>query len=175
MTLDQQIQLLGVIGAWIAGFGSLFASIVALWLARRSERVKLKAHVGLRVCVGGGASYELLAFRVTNLGERDVTIVAIGWRIGKGKNRKLAIQPLTPSSQDVLPRRLKYGEEALFSVDFVQSPDWISDFAKGFISNKQIQTLRAEIHTSVGYVHIVEPEKPLLKRLHEAHTSSASK
>lgn len=113
-----------------------------------------------------------MAFRVTNLGERDVTIVNIGWRIGKGKNKRFAMQPLTPSSQDRCPKRIEHGEEAFFTVDFVQSPDWITEFAKGFVSDKQIQTLRAQIFTSVGYVHIVKPENSLLEILNEARASS---
>ena len=165
---DETIQLWGVVGTWFAGIGTLAASVVALWLARRVEKIKLKAHVGLGVTFGNGSSQDCLNFNVTNLGERPVTIVSLGWRIGKRKNRKFAIQPLTQSSFDQYPKKLEYGESASFMVFFSERPNWMEKFSNDFIediSDKTIKTLRAQIHTSVGHTKDVIPARSLLEKL----------
>ena len=171
---DETIQLLGVLGTWFAGIGTLAASVVALWLARRVEKIKLKAHVGLGVTVGNGRSEECLNFNVTNLGERPVTIISVGWRIGKRKNRKFAIQPLSESSFSQYPKKLEHGETASFLVFFSERPNWMEKFSNEFIediSDKTIKTLRAQIHTSVGYTENVIPAKSLLEKLKNINTT----
>ncbi len=162
---NETFQLLSVIGTWLAGIGTLVASAIALWLARRSEKIKLKAHVGLRLIVGNGNSQECLNFNVTNLGERPVTINGIGWRIGKRKNRRTAIQILSQSSPHQFPKKIDYGETASFMVIFSECPNWMQEFSKDFIkdlSEKSIKTLRTQIFTSVGHIEDVVPEKSFL-------------
>jgi hypothetical protein len=56
MTLDQEIQVWAAIGTWFAGLGTLAAVIVALYLAKRVEKVRLRVHAGLRVVVLGDGS-----------------------------------------------------------------------------------------------------------------------
>lgn len=172
MSFDQKIQILNMLGTWVAGLGAIFAAVVALWLARRVEKVKLKSYVGLQMIVGGGIPQECLNFSVTNIGERPVTIVSIGWRIGSGKSRKSAIQTLTGSSPSQCPKKIEYGEMASFMVNFSESPDWMKEFVERFISDKPIKTLRAQIHTSIGHTEDVKPEKEFLAELQELRVSS---
>jgi len=61
---------------------------------------------------------------------------------------------------------------ASFMVNFSESPNWKKDFAKRFISDKHIRTLRGQIHTSVGYIEMVKPEKNLLDALENARFTS---
>ncbi len=175
MTLDQQIQLVGAVGAWIAGLGSLSAAIIALWLAKRSEKVLLKTYVGLRMSFGGQVSQESLVFSVTNLGERSVNVVSVGWKFGNKKNKKLAIQPPTQSSPDQFPKKIEYGETGFFMVNFVEAPTWLPKFASELASEKDIESLRAQVNTSVGYVQSVKPEKSLLDRLRQARITPSNK
>jgi hypothetical protein len=72
MTLDQKIQIWVAVGTWLAGLATLAAVIVALRLAKRIEKVRLKVHAGLRVLImGDGSPFQKhLAISVTNLGER---------------------------------------------------------------------------------------------------------
>ena len=81
------MQLWTVLGTWFAGIGTVSATVVALWLARRAERVKLKASVGIRSLVGGVIPPDnlrkIVQFHVTNLGERPVIVTEIGWHFGK--------------------------------------------------------------------------------------------
>jgi hypothetical protein len=82
MTLDQKIQVWMVIGTWFAGLGTCAAVIVALYLSRRIEKVRLKVYAGLRVILGDGTPRQThLSIGVTNLGERPVTINTVGWAI----------------------------------------------------------------------------------------------
>ena len=94
MTIDQQIQIWNALGTWIAGIATFAAVVVSLYLARRSERVHLKAHAGVRLLLrGDGTPAEKnVEIGVTNLGDRPVTIESVGWAIGKGKKRRYSLQ-----------------------------------------------------------------------------------
>lgn len=164
-SIDQAIRIADVVGTWLAAIGTVGAVVVALWLARRGHRVLLNAHVGIRLIIGGGVSQECLAFRVTNLGDRPVTIVQIGWRAGARKKRVHAIQVVSESQSDQLPKRIDHGETALFLTLFSEHPTWISEFSEKVIANQPLGTLRALIHTSVGHIEIVRPEDGLLELL----------
>lgn len=165
LSIDQAIQIAGVVGTWLAAIGTVGAVVVALWLARRGQRVRLNAHVGVRHIIGGGVSQECLAFRVTNLGDRPVTINQIGWRAGARKKRVDTIQVVSQSQSDQLPKRIDHGETALFLSFFSEHPNWISEFSDTAIADRPLGTLRALIHTSVGHTEIVRPEDGLLERL----------
>lgn len=165
MSFDQTMQILNTLGTWVAGIGTFAAAAIALWLARRVEKIKLDAHVGLRLITGGGITQEYLNISVTNHGERSVTIVSTGWRIGRGKNKRFAIQLLSQSSPHQYPKKIEYGETASFMVNFSESPGWMKDFSKRIILDQSIKTLRAQIHTSISYTMDVVPEKGFLNQL----------
>lgn len=173
MTLDQKIQVWVAIGTWVAGLGTLAAVIVALYLARRVEKVRLKAHVGLmEVVLGDGSPFQRhLGIGVTNLGERPVTINSVGWAIGKLKRRRFAMQPLYGPYTDQYPIELAHGKSANFMVSFLVLPNWLKEFASGFVkdlSDKSLKTLVVQIHTSVGHVVEVHPHKDLVGELKKA-------
>ena len=168
--MDWTMQFLTMLGTWLAGVGTLVAAGVALWLARRAEKVKLEVHVGVRALVFGGGRpiEECLAIHVTNLGERPVTIVSVGWCVGKGRNKRFAMDP---SASNECPKKLEYGETKIFTMSFAESPSWIREFSTGFVqipTRKHIKTLRAQIHTSVSYTENVIPEENFLKKIEEA-------
>jgi hypothetical protein len=170
MTLDQKIQIWVAVGTWVAGLATLAAVIVALRLAKQVEKVRLKVHVGLRELVMGDGSpfQEHLSISVTNLGERAVTINSAGWAVGKGKHRKFGIQPVAAIYSTQYPVELTYGKEANFMVSFLIARTWLKDFATNFVgdlSDRNLKTLVALIHTSVGQTVEVKPENDLLEAL----------
>ena len=172
---DQTMQFLSMIGTWIAGVGSVTASVVALWLARRTERVKLEVYVNVSLMLNDyGQSREGLLISVTNLGERPVTINSIIWRIGKSKrNRRHFVDK---SALNECPKKLEYGEATQFFNHFSTHVDrsyWMKHFTKREfqITSKDIKTLRVQIHTSTGYTKNVIPTESLLKELEEASKS----
>jgi hypothetical protein len=151
----------------------LAAVIAALYLARRVAKVRLKVHVGPRVVVlGDGTPFQKqIAFSVTNLGERPVTIESIGWAIGRRKRQRLAIQPVSGPFTSQYPIEIAYGKSTNFMVSFRETPDWYREFAIGFVqdlSDKSLETLVAQIHTSVGQTVEAYPEKELLDALKNA-------
>lgn len=172
MSIEPNFQFWNTIGTWFAGIGTFAAVAVALWLARRVEKVKLKCNVGLRLLVGTGVSQEILSFHVTNLGERPITVDSVGWRFGKGKKKRYLIQTLTGVSSYSLPKKLEHGEAASFMINFVETPNWMTDFCKSLSSRKDIDTLRAQIHTSVGHTENVKPDESFLDELRKMYGDS---
>lgn len=155
VTLDQKIQIWIAIGSWLAGVGTITATVVALYLAKRVEKLRLQVRVGLmQVVMGDGTPFqEHLGIDVTNAGERPVIINAIGWAVGKGKRRKYALQPLHSSHSDQCPIELPYGKNAKFLVSFDVMPDWARDFGTGFVqdlSEKNLKTLVVQVQTPLG-------------------------
>ena len=159
----------------LAAVGTISATVVALWLSREGRRVKLNATIGIRHLVGGPETYSTLVFDVTNIGERDVTISLLGWRIGKrrrirkGKSdlRPYAI-PLTGPPGDRVPKTLSHGERATFTVLVEGSEMWVPEFVEQVVrdlSEKSIRTLRGQFHTSVGHTETIVPEANFLDEL----------
>ena len=76
MTLDQMLQLWAVIGTWVAGIGTVSAVVVAMYLARRSEKIRFEASVFLGDILSDDGSIHRkgLIIRVTNIGDSLVLI-----------------------------------------------------------------------------------------------------
>ena len=166
MTFDELMQILTVLGSWLAGIGSLAAVIVALWLARRGTRVRLHSTVGLRVMIGGEVVHqECLQVSTTNLGDRPVVISTVAWRIGKGRNARHAIPLFSDGLSDRLPKRLDHGETASFRIFFPDPSIWARDHFADLVDRqggRPGKSLRFEIHTSTGHRQTVVPEQPVL-------------
>ncbi len=176
MSFDQWIQIAVAAGSWLAAVGTIVAACVALYLARRSERVRLKAHVKFWRWVGDGIQPEkVLMISVTNEGGRAVTINDAGWRIGRGKRKKSCILNLSPSSQHQFGKKLEYGETGKFILEESNVEEWSGRTIKGLaqylveegFSDKSLKTLRAQIHTSVGHTEDVVPDEVVLQKLKE--------
>lgn len=173
MTLDQQINLGNMIGTWVAGIATLSAVLVSLHLARRSERLRLKVTAGLRLIIAGDGSpaEEHVEIRVVNLGDRVVTVNTVGWRVGKRKEARFCIQPVSGTWTQDYPKQLAHGETGSFLVSFKATPNWMSNFAHGFLrdlSESSLSTLRVQVHTSLGQTIDAVPEKDLIGKLRAA-------
>ena len=173
MSIDQQIQIWNAVGTWVAGIATFAAVLVSLHLASRNERVQLKVFAGLRHVIRGDGTppEEHLNIGVTNLGDRSVTVNTVGWAVGKRKKRLYCIQTVSGPWTAQYPTELQHGKQASFMVSLNHTPSWLTDFANGFlksVSDKEIDTLVAQIHTSVGQTIEVKPEKGLVERLRKA-------
>ena len=177
MTLDQQIQVWNAVGTWLAGIATFLAVVVSLYLARKSESINLKVNVGIRLVFAGDGTpaEEHVGFNVVNIGDRQVNILSVGWSVGK-KNKRYCIQPIKGQYTEQYPKWLTHGEGASFLHSFKDSPNWTADFASGFVqdtSDRNLKTLRALNHTSIGKTLEVVPEKNLLERLQAINTKGA--
>jgi hypothetical protein len=80
----------GSVADWVSGVGSLSAGIIALYLARASQRIRLKGYCGLRMSVGFGTTpQELVSFVVTNIGTRGTVVNNISMRVGRFKKKAI--------------------------------------------------------------------------------------
>ena len=169
-------EWLSVGASGLAALGTIMASVVALWLAQSSQRVKLKTFLGVRESVGPQGQATFVLFDVTNIGERPVTIASIGWRIGKKKgDRRQCLIPLTGPPGDRVPKTIAHGERAFFVVLAKGSEMWIPDFVAQFVndvSESSIRTLRGQVHTSVGHTETVVPEGNFVDELRALRESS---
>ena len=175
MSFEEQIQLWGTIGTWIASLGTVAAVCAALWLARRTEKVRLQVHVGLRHMVGDRTE-DCLSAMVTNIGERPVYVVGGGWTVGKGRSKKhLGMFPPPSPSPDQFPRLIEHGGTAWFMVSFDEYPAWINEFRQALdgVSEKLLRSLRAQIYTSVGHIELIAPEVSFLNRLKDERSASS--
>ena len=138
------------VGTWVGAFSTAAAVIVALWSARRTERVKLVTSAGFWIAFNGDGTppERYFVLKATNAGERPVHILSTGWCIGKRKSKKRYFT----DKRSMTPAKIEYGETAQLKVNLEKSPEWMRQFAKQVVqdgSNKALKTLRAQIHTSV--------------------------
>ena len=169
------MQLFSMLGTWFAAIGTIAAVVVALWLARRTEKVRLDASVGVRTAFGSGRSEGGVFITVTNLGERPATIHSVSWGIGKPKRSTRSA--IDKNALNQCPKKLEHGETANFFTPF--SPPGESLLLKQLATNlqittkKQVKALRVRIHTSVRYTKYVVPDESLLRKLQEVIESKA--
>lgn len=155
-----------MLASWFSAIGTISVEIVAIWVAKRIEKVKLKVWVGMRILIDGQNKQEFLVFSATNLSERPVTITSIDWRIGRmKKNRRRAIQLLHEISPNQYPRKLEYSDSVMFFSRLNRDEKVINSFKENVIVDQSVDSLEAEFHTSVGAIVRVKSEEEFLKLL----------
>jgi len=157
----------GSVADWVSGLGSMSAGIIALYLSRESQRIRLRGYCGLRVLVGGGGpKQDLVSISVTNIGTRATIVNNISIRAGLFKTR-LAIITMPKDAFSVgIPYSLADGHEAHWGIPLDQNKSWLRDLCKDFILNEHdVRTLRFRIHTSHGDFFTLKPEEPLLNAI----------
>lgn len=83
-------------------------------------------------------------------------------------NTSLNTVPLSGPWTAQYPVELAHGKNANFMISFIHTPTWLTEFANGFlkpISEKELNTLVVQVHTSVGQTVEAKPENELLERL----------
>ena len=158
MSFDQSIMVWSVVGTWLAAIGTVSAAVTALWLARRADRVRLKIWVGHAVHTGSGDEY--LRFAVTNVGERPVTVDALGWRATRWGRTKKEIGMLDPDRGQI-PFRIAHGESDDVMWGFAA---WLATMRRLFPA-EELRTVRAFVHTSTGHKETIEIDALIRDRL----------
>ena len=178
MTTDQKIQIWVAIGTWLSAIGTLAAVVVALYLSLHTKRIKLRLRAGrYEIILGNGLRTEkVVSFEVVNLGDRNVTIVSGGWAVGKGEKRKYCIQPVSGMNTSQYPIELAHGKSAHFMVSLMAAPTWFKHLALDFIedlSDENLGTLVAQVHTSIGETVEAKPAKAILDELKKYRTDES--
>lgn len=155
----------------VSGIGSLSAAAVALYLARKAEKIKLKGYCGLRVIIGQGMPrIDVVTVSVTNIGTRSTIVNNIGLQVGKGRKKRLAIITVAKGAYSVgVPFSLTDGQIASWSIQLDAEKSWIRDLCKDFVTTKDdVDTLRFSIYTNHDENLLISPEDNLKKALLEA-------
>ena len=168
MTVEQTINLWAAIGTWFAAAGTVAAATIALWLARRAEKVKLRAWVGRRFIAPSSLPKEFISFEVTNCGERPVMITELVFQVGRRSRRnqrRVGLLPADGWTPQDLPHKIEHGESASFRMDFATWVEAMRGDVLHDIPEKDWKTIRALIVTSVGHKEVVEVDRDAVERL----------
>ena len=166
------IERLTLLATWLTAFGTIGATIVALWFGFRSGRTKLKVKTEFD---------KELSISVTNLSHRLVTITQISWRVGRKGNRQWVRSPASSVTFNREgSRKLEPGDVASFYIHLGNQSEpspwlrWIEEYVPHLDKpvREHIDALCLKIHTSVGYTKKVAPGKDFLIALEEAIRSN---
>ncbi len=153
----------GSVADWVSGIGSLSAAIVALYLAKSAERIRLRGYCGLRVIVGQGmAPQDLVFISVTNVGTRATVINNISMRVGWLKRRHAIITVVKDQYSVGVPYSIADGQEGHWGIPLDKDKKWLADLIDGFVLNRSdVNSLRFFVHTNHGETLALRLEKPL--------------
>ena len=158
----------GSLADWVSGLGALAAAIVALYLARRSERIRLRAHCNISTLFFPGShKQEVIAVSATNIGTRTTVINNIGMRVGPRRNRRHAVIGFNADRWSAgIPHTLADGQSANWYIELDPDRTWIKDLSKSMVKTAaDVDSLRFVIHTSHGQDHVVGPTDNLKEAL----------
>ncbi len=166
----------GSVADWVSGLGSLSAAIVALYLAKSAERIRLRGYLGLRVVVGQGMAPEDLVFiSVTNIGTRATVINNISMRVGWFKRRHAIIAVVKDQYSVGVPYSIADGQEGHWGIPLDKDKKWLVDLIDGFVLNRSdVSSLRVFIHTNHGEALALRPEKEFLDAIIELLVAKAT-
>ena len=169
MTIDQPIDFWAMIGTWFAGAGTLAAATVALWLARRTEKVELRVWAGRRFLVPTSSPQEFISIEVTNCGERPITVTGLVFRAGRPSlrrdRRQVGLLPEDGWKPQDLPCKIEYGESVSFRMDFAVWAEVVREKVLQDIPRKDWKTVRVLIVTSVGHTEVVALDRDAWEQL----------
>ena len=159
----------GPVADWVSGIGSLSAASIALYLARRSERIRLRGYCGFRDIIGTGQPRrEVLCISTTNIGTRATVVNNIGMRVGRFKKRQAVITMMSTPISAGIPQQLTDGQSVSWHIPLDEQRGWVKDLAASFVKSKaDIRSLRFTVYTNHGYVLVLTPEEPLREALRQ--------
>jgi hypothetical protein len=158
----------GSVADWVSGIGSLTAAIVALYLARRSERIRLKGYAGIRsLFFPGVPTQEIFAVSATNVGTRSTVVNNIGMRVGRFQKKRRAVININPTQYSAgVPCSLADGQTANWHIPLDAQKTWIKDLCGAIVKTKDdIRTLRFVVHTSHGDDLVLKPDETVTEIL----------
>jgi hypothetical protein len=102
---------------WFSALGTGASAVVALYLARRGSRTKLRVHCGIYHAVTqgqpSGGDREYLQIQATNLGFRETTVQGLMWRTGALRKAEVCAGTARHAVSTRLPAKLAYSDQVL--------------------------------------------------------------
>lgn len=158
----------GSVADWIAAFGTIMASVVALYLARSGQRISMSAFCGYRVVVGGREPVKLASIMVTNTGDRPFRISTISIQHGllKKQHGIIKIGAATENCESLL-RVLNDGDQAHFGFELESATNWVAHLTQECHHWLDVESIRVTIHCTNGQKRVLKPERGLLRHIYE--------
>jgi hypothetical protein len=157
----------GSVADWVSGLGTIFAVVVALYLSKEGQRIRLTGRAGISFLVGNGMpAQKIFAFSVTNVGARTTIVTNIGMRVGFFKKQYAIIPHGFSINSSPVPCQLADGESAYWHIPLDGEKTWLNDLCNDFVSTRMnVMTLQFQIHTSNGGYISLKPSSSLRKEL----------
>lgn len=164
----------GSVADWVSGFGTLTAALVALHLARRSERIRLRCYCGIFIIVGMGApKRSVVNISATNVGIRGTVVNNVGLRVGFLKKRYAVINIVPTVASVGIPKELTDGQSANWHIPLDDEKSWLKDLCKSFIKRKSdIRSFRFTLHTNHGRDFVITPAKSFREALEQVYQAA---
>lgn len=161
---------------WVSGLGSLSAALVALYVAKSSDRIRLRGYCGLRVIVGQGkAPQDLVFVSVTNIGTRATVINNISMRVGWFKRRHAIITVVKDQYSVGVPYTISDGQEGNWGIPLDKDKKWLVELIDGFVvTRSDVNSIRFFVHTNHAEDLTLRPEKPFRDTILELLAAKAT-
>ncbi|KAB7881234.1 hypothetical protein [Poseidonibacter ostreae] len=143
------LQIVDVVGTWIASIGTVGAVITSLWIANNSNKVKLNVSASARVLIDStrNGNPSLCYISIVNIGNKIAKINSIGWKIKRGKNKQEFFQNTNGSIADKVPLTLQEGDDATITIEFNGEANWLESITKA-IQGYSIKDLKLVVVTN---------------------------
>lgn len=150
----------GSVADWVSGIGSFSAALVALYVARSSQRVRLLGFCGSRLIVSRARDpIDVFAVSATNASQRPTIVTNISLTFGVWRWKRHGI--MTFLQDDIshgIPKPLSDGETGSWNARM--NDQWLKKLVENFeLDNFSVETMKVLIHTSNGGVTVLRPEK----------------
>lgn len=132
-------KFINTFASWLSALGSLAAVITSLYLARRSDQIRLRISAGVRILVSEGdtpgSRPEYVWVSITNISRRATTLTNLSWkfRLPYMKGVYIWNAPRNPFSS-ALPITLNDGQTANYALGVKEFSEKFSEYARSELS-----------------------------------------
>jgi len=164
-------NIISTVADVLAAAGTIAAVVVALYLARRDEKVRLRVHNGFYEQFergpGGGHQGSTFGVFATNVGRRPASISVINLQIGLVKPATFLLMFPPDPYTTKLPATLKDGEQATFLMPKEQFEKEIIKIGPDVRSRVDRRWIKVGVHVHNGDPHYVRLSPPVHERVLE--------
>ena len=155
-----------MIGTWIAGLGTVGAVITSLYLARNSNKVKLK--VSIAVGINMDTEESSLIITIANIGNKMATLKFLNWEIDRrGHDRVNFFNKYLLAN---IPLVILEGEEKDIYLDYNH---WLNEMSKSTLKY-QAEDLKLVVST-IQDTFKIKIDKDLANRIMKERSNIANK
>jgi hypothetical protein len=174
---EHALAIIDTVTNAVAAVGTVGAVVVALFLARRDSRVRIRVINGIYnlASVGQtiGSAPRVIRVSATNIGFRAARVEGVFWQLGRWRWRRRFVT-LVPSAfpgSTPTPAKLEYGDEALFLFPLASFPkdaqQLMHDLQAARFRRLAVGRLRVGVYTSAGHEYTAPIDFTLRKWLRE--------